>query len=41
MQGCGFDAFEREGIIPGKSYYLAFTDGSTTFKRVFFESGNE
>jgi transcriptional regulator with XRE-family HTH domain len=30
-----FDAVEREGILPGKSYYLAFTDGSTTFKRVF------
>ncbi|HEX4056223.1 MAG TPA: helix-turn-helix domain-containing protein [Tepidisphaeraceae bacterium] len=30
-----FDAAEREGILPGKSYYLAFTDGSTTFKRVF------
>lgn len=30
-----FDAVEREGILPGKSYYLAFTDGSATFKRVF------
>jgi DNA-binding XRE family transcriptional regulator len=30
-----FDAVEREGILPGKSYYLAFTDGSTTFKRIF------
>jgi len=30
-----FEAVEREGILPGKSYYLAFTDGSTTFKRVF------
>jgi len=30
-----FDAAEREGIQPGRSYYLAFTDGSTTFKRVF------
>jgi transcriptional regulator with XRE-family HTH domain len=30
-----FDAVEREGIIAGRSYYLAFTDGSTTFKRVF------
>jgi transcriptional regulator with XRE-family HTH domain len=30
-----YDAYEREGIVPGKSYYLAFTDGSTTFKRVF------
>jgi transcriptional regulator with XRE-family HTH domain len=30
-----FDAVEREGILPGRSYYLAFTDGTTTFKRVF------
>jgi transcriptional regulator with XRE-family HTH domain len=30
-----YEAFEREGIIPGKSYYIAFTDGTTTFKRVF------
>lgn len=32
-----FDAFDREGIQSGKSYYLAFTDGSTTFKRVFVD----
>jgi len=32
-----YDAYEREGIVPGKSYYLAFTDGSTTFKRVFVD----
>ena len=32
-----FDAYDREGIVPGKSYYLAFTDGSTTFKRVFLD----
>lgn len=32
-----FDAYEREGILPGKSYYLAFTDGSTTFKRVMID----
>jgi hypothetical protein len=32
-----FDAYDREGILPGKSYYLAFTDGSTTFKRVFVD----
>ena len=32
-----YDAYEREGILPGKSYYLAFTDGSTTFKRVFVD----
>ena len=30
-----FDAVEREGILAGRSYYLAFTDGTTTFKRVF------
>lgn len=30
-----YDAVDREGILPGKSYYVAFTDGSTTFKRVF------
>jgi transcriptional regulator with XRE-family HTH domain len=30
-----FDAVDREGILPGRSYYLAFTDGSTTFKRVY------
>jgi hypothetical protein len=30
-----YDAVEREGILPGKSYYLAFTDGSTTFKRLY------
>jgi transcriptional regulator with XRE-family HTH domain len=32
-----YDAADRQGIIPGKSYYLAFTDGSTTFKRVFLD----
>lgn len=32
-----YDAYEREGVLPGKSYYLAFTDGSTTFKRVFVD----
>jgi hypothetical protein len=35
-----FDAFEREGIIEGKSYYLAFADGSTTFKRVFLDAAD-
>ena len=35
-----FDAFDREGILPGKSYYLAFTDGSTTFKRVFLDDND-
>ena len=32
-----YDAYEREGILPGKSYYLAFSDGTTTFKRVFVD----
>jgi hypothetical protein len=32
-----YDAYEREGILPGKSYYLAFSDGTTTFKRVFLD----
>jgi hypothetical protein len=32
-----FDAYDREGILPGKSYYLAFTDGTTTFKRVYVD----
>lgn len=35
-----FDAAEREGILPGRSYYLAFTDGSTTFKRVFTDESD-
>ena len=35
-----FDAFDREGILPGKSYYLAFVDGSTTFKRVFLDDND-
>jgi DNA-binding XRE family transcriptional regulator len=32
-----YDAVEREGILPGSSYYVAFTDGSTTFKRIFLD----
>ena len=32
-----YDAYERDGILPGKSYYLAFSDGTTTFKRVFVD----
>ncbi|HEY8749793.1 MAG TPA: S24 family peptidase [Tepidisphaeraceae bacterium] len=28
---------ETEGILPGKSYYIAFIDGTTTFKRVFLD----
>jgi len=32
-----YDAVEREGVLPGRSYYLAFTDGSTTFKRIFMD----
>jgi transcriptional regulator with XRE-family HTH domain len=35
-----YDAVEREGILPGNSYYIAFTDGSTTFKRVFLDESN-
>lgn len=35
-----FDAAEREGILPGRSYYLAFVDGSTTFKRVFLDESD-
>ncbi|MGA2584762.1 MAG: LexA family transcriptional regulator [Tepidisphaeraceae bacterium] len=35
-----YDAVDREGIIPGKSYYLAFVDGSTTFKRVFHDESD-
>jgi transcriptional regulator with XRE-family HTH domain len=32
-----YDAVQREGVLPGRSYYLAFIDGSTTFKRVFMD----
>jgi transcriptional regulator with XRE-family HTH domain len=32
-----YDAVEREGVLAGRSYYLAFIDGSTTFKRVFVD----
>jgi transcriptional regulator with XRE-family HTH domain len=35
-----FDATEREGILPGRSYYLAFTDGTTTFKRIFTDESD-
>ena len=35
-----FDAYEREGILPGKSYYLAFSDGTTTFKRIFLDASD-
>jgi hypothetical protein len=35
-----FDAYEREGIIPGKSYYLALIDGTSTFKRVFLDASD-
>jgi DNA-binding XRE family transcriptional regulator len=35
-----FDAVEREGILSGRSYYLAFTDGSTTFKRLFTDESD-
>jgi hypothetical protein len=33
-----YDAFDREGILPGRSYYLAFTDGTSTFKRLSVDS---
>jgi len=32
-----YDVVERQGVLAGRSYYLAFTDGSTTFKRVFLD----
>jgi transcriptional regulator with XRE-family HTH domain len=32
-----YDAFDREGVVPGKSYYLSFSDGTSTFKRVFLD----
>jgi biotin operon repressor len=31
------DAAEREGIIEGRNYFIQFTDGQNTFKRIFFE----
>jgi transcriptional regulator with XRE-family HTH domain len=31
------DAVEREGILPGRNYFIQFTDGETTFKRIFFD----
>lgn len=35
-----FDAVEREGLIPGRSYYLQFADGTSTFKRVFLDEND-
>jgi len=35
-----YDAFDREGILPGRSYYLAFTDGTSTFKRLFVDDAD-
>ena len=34
------DAAEREGIVDGKSYFVQFTDGQNTFKRIFLDAGN-
>jgi transcriptional regulator with XRE-family HTH domain len=31
------DAAEKEGIIEGRNYFIQFTDGQNTFKRIFFE----
>lgn len=31
------DAAEREGIVEGKSYFIQFSDGSNTFKRIFLD----
>jgi hypothetical protein len=35
-----YDTYEREGIVSGKSYYMAFSDGTTTFKRVFLDKAD-
>jgi hypothetical protein len=31
------DAAEREGIMEGRNYFIQFTEGETTFKRIFFD----
>ena len=31
------DAAEGEGILEGKNYFIQFTDGENTFKRIFFD----
>jgi transcriptional regulator with XRE-family HTH domain len=35
-----YDAFDREGVLPGRSYYLSFSDGTSTFKRVFLDESD-
>jgi len=34
------DAAEREGIVDGKNYFIQFTDGENTFKRIFPDPEN-
>jgi transcriptional regulator with XRE-family HTH domain len=34
------DAVEREGIIDGRNYFVQFTDGQNTFKRLFLDPEN-
>ncbi len=34
------DAAEREGIVEGKNYFIQFTDGQNTFKRIFLDPDN-
>jgi phage repressor protein C with HTH and peptisase S24 domain len=34
------DAAEREGIVDGKNYFIQFTDGENTFKRIFPDPDN-
>ena len=34
------DAAESEGIIDGKNYFMQFTDGENTFKRIFLDPEN-
>ena len=34
------DIAEREGIVDGKNYFVQFTDGENTFKRLFLDPEN-
>lgn len=34
------DAAEREGVVDGKNYFIQFTDGENTFKRLFTDPDN-
>jgi|SRR5579862_2549993 len=34
------DAAEREGIVDGKNYFVQFTEGENTFKRLFLDPEN-